>query len=292
MRFGVNLGLLHPAVWTDVAVAADELGYESVWIPEHLVFTTDMADSAYPGTSDGQPPVPPETPLFDAPAYLAFIAGRTRSILLGTYVYLFGLRHPLISARAFGTLDYLSGGRAIIGVGAGWLEAEWRAMELPFKSRGSLLDEAIDVAKRVWTEPVIAHAGRFYRFENVTFEPKPVHKPHPPILAGGEGVRSLRRAVNRCDGWISMPHTLESAKPQVELLQGLLAEAGRDPDSFQITVSAFEAPPEQVANFEALGVHRMIVRPARRSSKATAQLAEYAERYGIFEAGAPGATRR
>lgn len=281
MRFGVNLGLLHPAVWTDVAVAADELGYESVWIPEHLVFTTDMAASRYPGTPDGQPPVPPETPLFDASVFLSAIAARTQQVLLGTYVYLFGLRHPFISARAFGTLDWLSGGRAIIGVGAGWLEGEWRAVGLDFASRGRRLDEAIDIAKRLWTEPVVEHAGEFYAFEKVCFEPKPISRPHPPILAGGEGKRSLRRAVERCQGWISMPHTLESAAPQVNRLRQLLDAADRPPEGFQITVSAFEAPPEHVANFEKLGVHRLIVRPATRSRLAVDQLAEFATRYGI-----------
>jgi len=281
MRFGVNLGLLHPAVWTDVAVAADELGYESVWIPEHLVFTTDMADSRYPGTPDGQPPVPPETPLFDASVFLSAIAARTQQVLLGTYVYLFGLRHPFISARAFGTLDWLSGGRAIIGVGAGWLEGEWRAVGLDFASRGRRLDEAIDIAKRLWTEPVVEHAGEFYAFEQVCFEPKPISRPHPPILAGGEGARSLRRSVQRCQGWISMPHTLETATPQVNRLRQLLDAADRPPEGFQITVSAFEAPPEQVADFEKLGVHRLVVRPATRSRLAVDQLAEFAARYGI-----------
>jgi len=281
MHFGVNLGLLHPAVWTDVAVAADELGYESVWIPEHLVFTTDMAASRYPGTPDGQPPVPPETPLFDAPVFLSAIAARTQQVLLGTYVYLFGLRHPFISARAFGTLDWLSGGRAIIGVGAGWLEGEWRAVGLDFASRGRRLDEAIDIAKRLWTEPVVEHAGGFYAFEKVCFEPKPISRPHPPILAGGEGKRSLRRAVERCQGWISMPHTLETATPQVNRLHQLLAAADRPPEDFQITVSAFEAPPERVADFKKLGVHRLVVRPATRSRLAVDQLAEFATRYGI-----------
>jgi probable F420-dependent oxidoreductase len=281
MRFGVNLGLLHPAVWSDVAVAADELGYESVWIPEHLVFTTDMAASRYPGTPDGQPPIPPETPLFDASVFLSAIAARTQRVLLGTYVYLFGLRHPFISARAFGTLDWLSGGRAILGVGAGWLEAEWRAVGLDFASRGRRLDEAIDVAKLLWTEPVVEYAGEFYTFEKVCFEPKPVSRPHPPILAGGEGERALRRAVERCQGWISMPHTLETATPKVDRLHQLLAAAGRPPEGFQITVSAFEAPPEHVPDFEKLGVHRLVVRPATRSRLAVDQMAEFATRYGI-----------
>ncbi|MEU4835003.1 LLM class flavin-dependent oxidoreductase, partial [Streptosporangium sp. NPDC023615] len=120
MRFGVPLGLLHPDAWRDVAVAADELGFESVWLPEHLVFATDLSPAVYPGTD--RPGISPRTPLFDAPAYLCWLAGLTSRIRLGTAVYLYALRHPFVSARAFATLDRVSGGRAVCGVGAGWYE--------------------------------------------------------------------------------------------------------------------------------------------------------------------------
>lgn len=114
MRYGVPLGLIHPGAWRDVAVAADELGFESVWLPEHLVFATDLSVAVYPGTSD--PGISPGTPLFDAVAYLCFLAGVTSRVRLGTAVHLFALRHPFVSARAFATLDVLSGG----GRSAGW----------------------------------------------------------------------------------------------------------------------------------------------------------------------------
>ncbi|MEU6379382.1 TIGR03619 family F420-dependent LLM class oxidoreductase [Streptomyces sp. NPDC046909] len=282
MRIGVTLGLLHPAVWRDFAVEADALGYESLWVPEHLVFTADMAESAYPGTSSGRPPVDPRAQLFDAPAFLTAIAEATRQIRLGTYVYLFGLRHPFIGARAFLTLDVLSGGRAVVGVGAGWLESEWRAVGLDFASRGRRLDEAVTVARRLWTEQVVEHHGEFYDFEGVHFEPKPVQKPHPPIVAGGESKAALRRAVRLCDGWVSMPHTLESAKPKLDLLHQLLEAEGRDRDSFEITVSAFElSGPDEVEEWEALGVDRLIVRPYTRTTGAVDDLRVFAERYGI-----------
>ncbi|WP_432168559.1 TIGR03619 family F420-dependent LLM class oxidoreductase [Streptomyces sp. bgisy031] len=282
MRIGVTLGLLHPAVWRDFAVEADALGYESLWVPEHLVFTADMAESAYPGTSSGRPPVDPEAQLFDAPVFLAAIAEATQQIRLGTYVYLFGLRHPFISARAFLTLDALSGGRAIVGVGAGWLESEWRATGYDFASRGRRLDEAITVAKRLWTERVVDHHGEFYDFDGAHFEPKPVHKPHPPIVAGGESKAALRRAVRLCDGWVSMPHTLESAKPRLDLLHQLLEQEGRSRDSFEITVSAFEmSGPSELAEWEALGVDRIIVRPYTRTTGAVEGLRRFAEEFGI-----------
>lgn len=282
MRIGVTLGLLHPAVWRDFAVEADRLGFESVWVPEHLVFTSDIGESRYPGSTDGHPPVSADAQLFDAPAFLAAIAEATQQIRLGTYVYLLGLRHPIIGARAFGTLDVLSGGRAIVGVGAGWLAGEYRALGLDFASRGRRLDEAIIVIKRLWSEPVVDHRGEFAEFTGVHFQPKPVQRPGPPIVAGGESRAALRRAVRLCDGWVSMPHTLESVKPQLDLLDRLLADAGRDRADFQITVSAFDTRgPEELAEWAALGVDRLIVRPYTRTTGALDQLRAFAEDYGV-----------
>ena len=119
MKFGVALGRLNPAFFVPVVDEAERLGYESVWLPEHLVFPIEMGGSPFPG--EEHPPVPPSTPVFDAFAYLSFLAGRTERVKLATHVYLLGLRHPFISARAIATLDIVSGGRAIVGIGAGWL---------------------------------------------------------------------------------------------------------------------------------------------------------------------------
>jgi probable F420-dependent oxidoreductase len=282
MKIGVTLGLLHPGVWHDFAVEADRLGYESLWVPEHLVFTADLSNSSYPGSKDGKPPVDPRAQLFDAPVFLASIAGVTSTIKLGTYVYLFGLRHPFVAARAFLTLDTVSNGRAIVGVGAGWLESEWRAAGLDFGTRGRRLDEAIQVATRLWTEDVVEHHGEFFDFDSVCFEPKPVHKPHPPIVAGGESKAALLRAVRHCDGWVSMPHTLESAKPQIERLHSLLDEHGRSRDSFEITVSAFDvAKPADLDPWIDLGVDRIIVRPYSRTTGAVEALRRFADDLGL-----------
>jgi alkanesulfonate monooxygenase SsuD/methylene tetrahydromethanopterin reductase-like flavin-dependent oxidoreductase (luciferase family) len=159
VKFGVALGRLNPAFFTEVTVEADRLGYESAWLPEHLVFPVHMTRSPHPGQE--HPPVPPETPVFDAFAFLSFLAGRTDRIRLGTHVYLLGLRHPFAAARAVQTLDVVSGGRAEIGIGAGWLESEWEAVGLDFHTRGRRLDEAIEVCRRLWRDRVVEHHGRF-----------------------------------------------------------------------------------------------------------------------------------
>ncbi|MDX6743351.1 TIGR03619 family F420-dependent LLM class oxidoreductase [Actinocorallia sp. A-T 12471] len=281
MRFGVPLGLVHPALWKDLAVEADRLGFDSVWIPEHLVFTTDLSTANYPGTSD--PGINPKTPLFDALGYLSHLAAVTRHVRLGTAVYLYGLRHPLISARAFATLDQLSGGRAIVGVGSGWYRGEWDAAGVDFRTRGSRLDEALELSRRLWTEPVVAHEGRHFTLPEVAFEPKPV-QPVIPVTVGGESDAALRRAA-RNDGWISMPQTLDAIAPRLALLAKLRAEADVDRTTrppFETTVHAYSlASPSEIPSWQSLGVDRLIVRPWTRSRDAIASLEPFATAYGI-----------
>ena len=169
LKIGTTIGMLHPRHFLEVVLAAERLGYESLWMPELLVLPESMAGSPF-GAAE-YPQLPPQTPLFDALTYLAFFAGQTSRIRLGTNVYLLGLRHPFVAARAIQTLDFVSGGRAEVGVGAGWLRSEWRATGLDPATRGRRLDEALIVCKRLWREERIAHDGEYYLFETVCFEP-------------------------------------------------------------------------------------------------------------------------
>src|SRR5205814_2937942 len=168
----------------------------------------EMTRSPYPG--EEHPPVPPSTPIYDAFAYLSFLAGRTERIRLANHVYNIGLRHPFVSARAVQTLDIVSGGRVEFGIGASWLESEWDAVGLDFHTRGRRVDEAIDICKRLWTEDTVEHHGEFLDFGPALFELKPVQKPHPPVLVGGEPAGALRRTARYGDGWIGLAHTPES----------------------------------------------------------------------------------
>src|SRR5262249_17363939 len=183
VKLGIALGRLNPAFFEEVTVTAEELGFESVWLPEHLVLPVEMTRSPHPGES--HPPVPSTTPVFDAFAQLSYLAGRTSRVRLATHVYNLGLRHPFVAARAVQTLDVVSGGRAEVGIGAGWLESEWRAAGLDFTSRGRRLDEALVVCKRLWSEPGGEHRRRLFEFPPVAFEPEPGPKPSPPLPVGG-----------------------------------------------------------------------------------------------------------
>jgi probable F420-dependent oxidoreductase len=279
VKFGIALGALNAHFHFDVTDEAERLGYESVWLPEHLVLPVRMTRSPHPG--EEHPPVPPNTPVFDAFAYLGFLAGRTRHLRLGTHVYNLGLRHPFISARAVQTLDVVSGGRVEFGVGASWLEEEWRAVSLDFRSRGRRVDEALEVCKRLWTEPEIAHDGEFFRFDAVAFEPKPVQQPWPPILIGGESQAALRRAARAGEGWIGMGHTFETATPQIERLHELRREYGRDDAAFQVCLGGAVEGIDDLKRWEQLGVTRLIVSPWRRSPEAIEGVRRFADLVGL-----------
>jgi len=279
VKLGIALGALNSHFHMDATEEAERLGYESVWLPEHLVLPVRMSRSPHPG--DEHPPVPPTTPVFDAFAYLGFLAGRTRHVRLGTHVYNLGLRHPFISARAVQTLDVLSGGRVEFGIGASWLEEEWRAIGLDFASRGRRVDEAIEVCKRLWTEPEVAHDGEFFRFDAVAFEPKPLQQPWPPILIGGESGAALRRAARAGDGWIGMSHSFESAAGQIARLRELRGEYGRDTASFQICLGGPVSGAADVRRWEELGVTRLVVSPWRRSPDAVVGMRRFADLVGL-----------
>ena len=275
MKFGVALGALNAHFHFDAVDAAESLGYESVWLPEHLVFPVAMSRSPRPG--EDHPPVPPTTPVFDAFAYLAFIAARTARLRLGTHVYNIGLRHPFVSARAVATLDILSGGRLEFGVGASWLEQEWIAAGLEFSTRGRRVDEILEISKRLWTDETIEHHGEFFDFEAVVFEPKPLQRPWPPILVGGESGAALRRAARLADGWIGMGHTFDSAADQIARLRELRVAAGRADDPFQICLGGPVTSRADIGRWEDLGVTRLIVSPWRRSPEAVESLHRFAD---------------
>jgi len=263
VKIGIPLARLHPTFHLEAAVEAERLGFESVWMSEHLVFPVDMAGSPHPG--ENLPPVPPTTAVYDAFAYLTFLAARTSTLRLGTNVYLLGLRHPFVAARAVQTLDLLSAGRAEVGIGSGWLRREWEVAGLDPHTRGRRLDEALAVCKRLWSEEVIEHHGEFFEFEPVMFEPKPMQKPWPPIHVGGESAAALKRAAENADGWIGLQHTPESAAEQVEALRWLLNETGRSDDRFEISVGGSPRDADDIRRFVEAGVDRLLVAPWERS---------------------------
>lgn len=274
MKIGIALGLLAPKYWNDVAVAADKLGFHSLWMPDHLVFPVDMSGSPFPGGD--HPPVPPNTKLFDTFGYLCFLAAKTQRIRLGTNVYLLGLRHPFVAARAIQTLDILSNGRAAIGVGAGWLRQEWEATGFDPKTRGKRLDEALSVCKKLWGDSVIRHDGEFYRFNDVMFEPKPVQKPWPPIYIGGESDAALQRVITHGNGWYGVGHTVDSVQPVIKQLRTLAHRQGRDTTTLELLTGGAAHSRDELQRWADTGITELVVTPWQKGSEALAGLESFA----------------
>jgi probable F420-dependent oxidoreductase len=278
VKIGAPLFRLSHHRMAAVAARAEALGFESVWIPEHLVFPTRIT-SRYPYSADGIPPVRVDAPLLDPLVLLTHVAAATRTIRLGTNVYLLGLRHPLVAARLATSVDVLSGGRLTLGVGIGWLEEEFQAVGVDFRTRAARTRECVRALRTLWTEPEPEFHGRFFSFGPVRFEPKPVQQPHPPLVFGGESEAALRRAAALGDGWYGVGHSPASAAAQVGRLRALLAAAGRGDAPFEMTVShaAARLDRDEVARYAEAGVDRIVVLPWRRGRDAEPELERLAD---------------
>jgi probable F420-dependent oxidoreductase len=278
VKYAISLGVMNPSAWEAATVEADRLGFDSVWLPEHLVLPLAMGGSPHDG--EDHPPVPSRVPVVDALVYLAWLAGRTERIRFGTQVYNIGLRHPFITARAVTTLDNVSGGRFDFGIGASWLRSEWEAVGLDFDTRGARVDECLEVCRRLWSEPEVEHHGTFFDFAAVAFEPKPVQRPWPPLHIGGDGPAALRRAATVGDAWIPMNTPLEALPAKVARLAQLRREAGREGRS-EVTLTGQVSVPADIERYAEAGVDRVLVRPWGRTSGALDGIRRFAEEFGL-----------
>jgi probable F420-dependent oxidoreductase len=259
---GVGSGsTVRPEPLVRVAQKAEELGYESLWIPEHLAVPLTMS-TPYPYAADGQFPGGPHAGLHDPFVALAFVAAHTTTIKLGTGVFVLPLRNPLAVAKAVASLDVLSKGRFLFGIGIGWLKEEFEAVGMPFTDRAARTREWVTMLRTLWAEDTPHFSGRFHSFPPLGFNPKPVQQPHPPLLFGGESRPALKRAAELGDGWIGVRHTPESVVEPLHSLRQLVEEVGRDFSRFDITVGVEnrQVPDlDTVRRFADAGVRRLVV---------------------------------
>lgn len=247
-----------PRNWAPLTLAAEAAGFETVWLPEHLIMPVRM--SGHPGSPhEGEPPISGLTPAWDPWLQIAWLAAQTSTIRFGTNVYNIGLRHPIVTARALTTADLLSNGRIDFGIGASWLSEEWEALELPFETRGRRVDESIQIIQRLFTEDVIEHEGEFFRFQPVQFFPKPVQQPSIPMVIGGDSPPAIRRAATLADGWLPMAQTEATLPANLARIAELRAEAGRE-GPFRV-IMGVPADYDAIRRFEALGVTQALVTP-------------------------------
>jgi probable F420-dependent oxidoreductase len=239
MNFGVFLpisGRAAASVLEDAARRAETLGFDSVWAADRIV-TPWRIDTPYPYSTDQRFIVPPDRPFLEPLTCLAFLAACTSRISLGMSVMVLPYRSPLHAAKIATTIDHLSRGRLILGVGVGWMAEEFEALGAPFADRGPVADEQLEVIGRLWRDERPSFEGRFYRFQEVGFSPRPFQDPRIPIWVGGEGRRAQRRAGIHGDAWFPYfvritPGELES---RFDHVKRCAAEAGRDPSAIALT---------------------------------------------------------
>jgi probable F420-dependent oxidoreductase len=185
-----------------VAKEAEKEGLDSVWVFERLLWPI-KPKTPYPGTSDGSLPVQYQNVL-DPVGTLSYLACNTNQISLGTCLIDMLFHNPVVLAKRFATLDVLSQGRVIAGFGIGWSKDEYEVSGIPFEYRGQRADEFLQSLKRTWTDEVVEFKGQFYNIPASKIGPKPVQKPHPPILLGGFSPKTFLRIVNYADGWLPL----------------------------------------------------------------------------------------
>ena len=225
---------------TDLARACEERGLESLWVPEHPVVPV-AHETRYPLSEDGRLPRP-YTELPDCFAVLTAAAAATRRLRVGTGICLVPERDPLLTAHQVATLDWLSGGRFLFGIGAGWLREEMDLFTPHFAYRFAFMREAIAAMRALWTEDRPTFAGKWIRFPEVICRPRPVQRPHPPVIIGGMGPNVVRRVATWGDGWMPIaapPDDIAAARREIDRLA---TERGRNPRAISITVM-LGAPP-------------------------------------------------
>jgi probable F420-dependent oxidoreductase len=263
MQIGLRIPL-GPGIQDLIQIArrAEAMGCDSVWISDHLVWPVQVK-SLYPYSPTGAAPLPPGTPFFDPWVLLAGIAGATTSIRLATGVYILPLRHHLVTARAVASLDCLSLGRVIFGVGIGWMEEEFAAADSNYRTRAARTDEIIDAMRVLWSpEASVEREGREVSFQPLYMDPKPPQGAGLPIYVGGESPAALRRAARAGDGWLSMRHTPKSAAASIATLGEMRRQEGRQDLPFNVTLQApWPCGPDIVDEFAAAGVDRLVCYP-------------------------------
>lgn len=258
MKFGLrycNTGrYVNPARALELVQAGEEAGFESVWTVEHTVVPAGY-ESTYPYSPDGKMAGGAcDFPLPDPLIWMAYVAAATSRIKLATGILILPQHNPVIAAKQIATLDHLTGGRVLLGIGVGWLKEEFAALGVPFADRGRRADEYIAALRELWTAERPTFTGEFVNFDNAYCRPQPVNG-SVPIIVGGHSRSAARRAGRLGDGFF--PARGISAE-LVDLAKRSAEESGRDPEALEITASV-PADLEKIRDLAALGVQRILV---------------------------------
>jgi probable F420-dependent oxidoreductase len=245
-----------------LAPLAEELGYDSLWMGEHVV----VPDPRRPPS-----PMEPDEPIHDPLVALAFAAAHTTSIRLATGILILPQRNPVVLAKQLASLDSISSGRLIVGIGVGYLEPEMTAVGVPMKRRGARADDYLASMRALWEDDRPSFDGEFVRFDGINAHPRPVQTPLPVVI-GGHTDAAHRRAARAGQGWYGFMLDLDRTAQQVSGLRRALAEEGRDPEELELTVSpSIRIDAETAAAFGELGIDRLVLVPRSGSDVEAAE---------------------
>jgi probable F420-dependent oxidoreductase len=260
--FGINTSVCADLdVAAEVAIAAEAAGFDSVWTAEHVVLPDPQA-----------PPSPskPHAPMLDPAVALAYLAAKTSTIKLATGIIILPQRNPLVLAKEVASVDVASKGRMILGVGAGYLHQEFAALHAPFNDRGTRTEDAMAAMRAIWEMDQPSHEGPYWSFRDVQARPRPVQTPLP-IVMGGHGEGAFSRAVRLCEGWYGFNLDLDRTKTCVAGLSTTAGKFKRPSSLGELEISVTPPPKplsaQMIAEYEALGVHRLVVLPPGNATR-------------------------
>jgi probable F420-dependent oxidoreductase len=261
--FGINMNVCsNPEVAVRVAKAAEAAGFESVWTGEHVV----LPDPQVPPS-----PLPPSYPLLDPAVSLAYIAAHTTTLRLGTGIIILPQRNPLVLAKELTSVDVVSNGRLIFGLGIGYLKPEFDALGIPFDKKGARSMDYLQAMKAVWMQEKPAHQGEFVTFSGIQALPQPVQKPHPPVVIGGHTKEAFRRAVQHANGWYGFALDREKTAECLAGLKKAAQEVNRPTHLGPLDISITPGPTldlDLTKRYADLGVHRLIPFPRVKTEQA------------------------
>ena len=255
----VNVAVSSVENMIELGVTAERLGFESVWTFEHVIVPVDY-QSKYPYSMDGKMGATPETNFVDPLIALTAIAAVTKTVRLGTGVNILPQTNPLYLAKQAASLDFVSNGRFMLGVGIGWLEEEFNALGVPFKRRGPRFNDYVEAMRKVWSGEVVEHDGEFVKWTGFKSHPTPVQNPLPLVIGGHKG-RAYKRIARYANGWFAPSAAIDQVKAMMADLDKACAEEGRDRSTIEIStmwVPAMENA-DVVKQYEDIGVSRLIV---------------------------------
>ncbi len=264
MKFGLAFAtagpLADPELFETLVTTAEDIGMESIWAVEHVVLPAGF-QSKYPYNKDGRFPGGETSAIPDPIVALSYAAGMTKHIRLATGIMILPQRNPLYVAKEWASLDVLSRGRAMMGVGIGWLKEEMEVVGVPFKERAARTEESVQAIRSLWREEPEAFHGEYFSWEPLHSNPKPVQKPGVPIIVGGNVEGAARRAARVGDGFYPASGSLKTLPTLLDAMRDECAKIGRDPSEIELTTAAGPLDPGRVRQYEDMGASRMMINP-------------------------------